>query len=138
MLAELSRHLPKLCFFLSSAVRPEPESVFLRRYLSANWSDPVLSTRTAREYLEAVDEQVLAEALLKRLSLTDLQVLLARGSRGISALRLPDELLDGYLAQYDSQTERLPTRANLVRSATMSVAPILRQSTETEARGEVP
>ena len=110
MLAELSRHLPKLCFFLNSAVRPEPESVFLRRYLSANWSDPVLSTRTACEYLEAVDEQVLAEALLKRLSLTRLQAPLARGSREISVLRLSDELFDGYLAQYDSLTERLPTR----------------------------
>ena len=36
-----------------------------------NWSDPSLSTRSVREYLEALDEESLAEALPKRLSLTD-------------------------------------------------------------------
>lgn len=36
-----------------------------------NWSDPTLSTRAVREYLEALDEEALAEALPKRLSLTD-------------------------------------------------------------------
>ncbi|MNR50759.1 hypothetical protein D3C85_1703270 [compost metagenome] len=36
-----------------------------------NWSDPSLSTRAVREYLEALDEEALAEALHKRLSLTD-------------------------------------------------------------------
>lgn len=36
-----------------------------------NWSDPSLSTRAVREYLEALDEEALAEALPKRLSLTD-------------------------------------------------------------------
>lgn len=36
-----------------------------------NWSDPFLSTRAVREYLEAHDEEALAETLPKRLSLTD-------------------------------------------------------------------
>ena len=36
-----------------------------------NWSDPSLSTRAVREYLKALDEEALAEALPKRLSLTD-------------------------------------------------------------------
>ena len=36
-----------------------------------NWSDPSLSTRAVREYLEALDEEALAEALPKRVSLTD-------------------------------------------------------------------
>lgn len=36
-----------------------------------NWRDPSLSTRAVREYLEALDKEVLAEALPKRLSLTD-------------------------------------------------------------------
>ncbi|ABA74798.1 putative transposase, truncated [Pseudomonas fluorescens Pf0-1] len=35
-----------------------------------NWSDPALSTRAVREYLEALDEEALAETLPKRLSLT--------------------------------------------------------------------
>lgn len=38
-----------------------------------NWSDPALSTRAVREYLEALDEEALAETLPKRLSLTDPQ-----------------------------------------------------------------
>jgi hypothetical protein len=38
-----------------------------------NWSDPALSTRAVREYLEALDEESLAETLPKRLSLTDPQ-----------------------------------------------------------------
>ncbi len=36
-----------------------------------NWRDPALSTRAVREYLEALDEEALGEALPKRLSLTD-------------------------------------------------------------------
>lgn len=36
-----------------------------------NWRDPSLSTRAVREYLEALDEEALAETLPKRLSLTD-------------------------------------------------------------------
>lgn len=36
-----------------------------------NWRAPSLSTRAVREYLEALDEEALAEALPKRLSLTD-------------------------------------------------------------------
>jgi len=38
---------------------------------AVNWSDPSLSTRAVREYLEAIDEEALAEALSKRFSLTD-------------------------------------------------------------------
>lgn len=38
-----------------------------------NWSDPALSTRAVREYLEGLDEEALAETLPKRLSLTDPQ-----------------------------------------------------------------
>ena len=38
-----------------------------------NWSDPSLSSRAVREYLEALDEEALAETLPKRLSLTDPQ-----------------------------------------------------------------
>lgn len=38
-----------------------------------NWSDPALSTRAVREYLEALDEEALAETLPKRVSLTDPQ-----------------------------------------------------------------
>jgi transposase len=38
-----------------------------------NWSDPSLSTRAVREYLEAFDEEALAGTLPKRLSLTDPQ-----------------------------------------------------------------
>ncbi|WP_330208710.1 IS1182 family transposase [Pseudomonas sp. Z13] len=38
-----------------------------------NWSDPALSTRAVPEYLEALDEEALAETLPKRLSLTDPQ-----------------------------------------------------------------
>ena len=37
-----------------------------------NWRDPSLSTRAVREYLEALDREASAEALPKRLSLTDL------------------------------------------------------------------
>ena len=37
-----------------------------------NWRDPSLSTRAVREYLVALDEEALGEALPKRLSLTDL------------------------------------------------------------------
>lgn len=37
----------------------------------ANWSDSSLSTSAVREHLEALDEDAQAEALLKRLSLTD-------------------------------------------------------------------
>lgn len=40
---------------------------------SVDWSDPVLSTRAVREYLESLDEESLAEAMPKRLSLTDPQ-----------------------------------------------------------------
>ncbi|GFZ69434.1 hypothetical protein PSE10C_01760 [Pseudomonas amygdali pv. eriobotryae] len=36
-----------------------------------NWRDPALSTRAVREYLEALDEEALGEALPKRLSVTD-------------------------------------------------------------------
>lgn len=38
-----------------------------------NWSDPALSTRAVREYLERLDEEALAKTLLKRLSLNDPQ-----------------------------------------------------------------
>lgn len=33
-----------------------------------DWSDPVLSTRAVREYLEALDEEALAETLPKRMT----------------------------------------------------------------------
>ncbi len=36
-----------------------------------DWSDPTLSSRAVREYLEALDEEPLAEALPKKISLTD-------------------------------------------------------------------
>lgn len=36
-----------------------------------NWNDPALSTRAVREYLDALDDEALAEALPKRISLTD-------------------------------------------------------------------
>ncbi len=36
-----------------------------------DWSDPTLSSRAVREYLEALDEEALAEALPKKISLTD-------------------------------------------------------------------
>ena len=36
-----------------------------------DWSDPKLSSRAVREYLEALDEEALAEALPKKISLTD-------------------------------------------------------------------
>jgi hypothetical protein len=39
----------------------------------AIWSDLSLSTRAVREYLEALNEEVLAETLPKRLSLTALK-----------------------------------------------------------------
>lgn len=35
------------------------------------WTDPALNTRAVREYLEALDEEALGEALPKRISLTD-------------------------------------------------------------------
>jgi hypothetical protein len=38
-----------------------------------NWSDPALSPRSVRKYLEALYEDALAETLPKRLSLTDPQ-----------------------------------------------------------------
>ncbi len=38
-----------------------------------DWRDPVLSNRAVREYLEALDGEALAEALPKKISLTDLQ-----------------------------------------------------------------
>ncbi len=38
-----------------------------------DWRDPALSTRAVREYLEALDEDALAEALPKKISLTDPQ-----------------------------------------------------------------
>ena len=36
-----------------------------------DWRDPALSNRAVREYLEALDEEALAEALPKKISLTD-------------------------------------------------------------------
>ncbi|HEJ4639097.1 TPA: transposase, partial [Pseudomonas aeruginosa] len=36
-----------------------------------DWRDPTLSNRAVREYLEALDEEALAEALPKKISLTD-------------------------------------------------------------------
>ncbi len=36
-----------------------------------DWSDPTLSSRAVREYLEALDEEALAEALPEKISLTD-------------------------------------------------------------------
>src|SRR3546814_12284512 len=38
-----------------------------------DWSSPALSTRDVREYLEGLDGAALAEAMPKRLSLTDPQ-----------------------------------------------------------------
>src|SRR3546814_4232440 len=38
-----------------------------------DWSSPALSTRAVREYLEGLDGEALAEAMPKRLSLTDPQ-----------------------------------------------------------------
>ena len=38
-----------------------------------DWRDPALSSRAVREYLEALDEEALAEALPKKISLTDPQ-----------------------------------------------------------------
>jgi len=38
-----------------------------------NWRDPALSSRAVREYLEALDEEALAEALPRKISLTDSQ-----------------------------------------------------------------
>lgn len=38
-----------------------------------DWSNPALSTRAVREYLEGLDVEVLAEAMPKRISLTDPQ-----------------------------------------------------------------
>ena len=38
-----------------------------------NWSYPSLTTRAVRDYLEALDDDALAETLPKRLSLTDPQ-----------------------------------------------------------------
>src|SRR5690606_23863570 len=38
-----------------------------------DWQDPSLSTRAVREYLEALDDEALAETLPKRVSLTDPQ-----------------------------------------------------------------
>ncbi len=71
-----------------------------------NWSDPVLSTRAVREYLEALDEEALAETLPKRLSLTDPQARwtvgpLDRCSRRPSVLRLLHELSVRYRARRD-------------------------------------
>lgn len=47
-----------------------------------NWSDPSLSTRAVREYLEALDEEALPETLPKRLSLTDPQARWTAASGG--------------------------------------------------------
>jgi len=66
-----------------------------------NWSDPALSTRAVREYIEALDEEALAETLPKRLSLTDPQAPLDRSSRWPSVLRLLHELSDRYRARRD-------------------------------------
>ena len=38
-----------------------------------DWNDPKLSSRAVREYLEALDEEALAQALPKKISLTDPQ-----------------------------------------------------------------
>ncbi len=38
-----------------------------------DWRDPKLSNRAVREYLEALDEEALTEALPKKISLTDPQ-----------------------------------------------------------------
>ncbi len=40
---------------------------------AVDWTSPELSTRAVREYLEGLDEEALAEAMPKRLSLTDPQ-----------------------------------------------------------------
>lgn len=65
----------------------------------ANWSDPALSTRAVREYLEALDEEALAETLPKRLSLTDPQARWTAAAGGPSVLRLLHELSDRYRAR---------------------------------------
>ena len=49
----------------ASAQRGEPGEAKI------DWSDPVLSTRAVREYLEALDDEALAETMPKRISLTD-------------------------------------------------------------------
>jgi len=49
----------------ASAQRGEPGEAKI------DWADPVLSTRAVREYLEALDEEALAETMPKRISLTD-------------------------------------------------------------------
>lgn len=38
-----------------------------------DWTNPALNTRAVREYLEALDEEALVEALPRRISLTDPQ-----------------------------------------------------------------
>jgi len=49
----------------ASAQRGEPGEAKI------DWADPVLSTRAVREYLEALDDEALAETMPKRISLTD-------------------------------------------------------------------
>ena len=66
-----------------------------------NWSDPALSSHTVREYLEALDEEALAETLPKRLSLKDPQARWTAAPGGQSVLRLLHELSDRYRARRD-------------------------------------
>jgi hypothetical protein len=49
----------------ASAQRGEPGEAKI------DWADPVLSTRAVREYLQALDDEALAETMPKRISLTD-------------------------------------------------------------------
>ncbi|AZF53169.1 Transposase [Pseudomonas sp. R4-34-07] len=49
---------------------------------AVNWSNPVLSTRAVREYLEVLHEEALAETLPKRLSLTNPQARWTAASGG--------------------------------------------------------
>ena len=44
-----------------------------RQARQSDWTNPALNTRAVREYLEALDEEALAEALPRRVSLTDPQ-----------------------------------------------------------------
>ncbi len=59
-----------------------------------NWRDPALSIRAVREYLEALEEEALGEALPERLSLTDPLSRWTAAPRGPALFRLLVELSD--------------------------------------------
>ena len=56
-----------------------------------DWTNPILSNRTVREYLEALDDEVLAGTVPRKTFLSDPQSRWTAATGGVSLLRLLDD-----------------------------------------------